>query len=146
MSENNLQKNNKNKLVGGCIVAVVGLLLSVAVAGLEGLLNVESTEKLYYVLCDTFCLPGLLILGIFGMIWIGSTGTLDIFSFGFKNLLYLFTPFKKRTSNYYEYKQEQAARRGELPMYILWVGLGFLAVGLIFLALFYSVYVPEITT
>ena len=146
MSKNNSQRNSKKNMVGGCIVVVVGLLLSAVIAGLEGLFKVESLEKLYYVLCDMFCLPGLLILGIFGMIWISSTGALDIFSFAFKNLLFLFSPSKKRTSKYYEYTQEQASKRGDLPMYILWVGLGFFMVGVVFLALFFSVYVPEITT
>ncbi len=92
-------------------------------------------------LSDGFFVSSVIFIGMGSLLWISNTGFFDIFSYGVKSLLVLFTPMKKAKEfpHYYEYKCERDARREGRPIThtVLIVGLISLALSLLFLALYY---------
>ena len=60
--------------------------------------------------------------------------------YGFKSLLWLFTPIQKSRDEggFYEYKVRQREKRKGVPFHILWIGLALLAISLIFFGLYYA--------
>ena len=50
----------------------------------------------------------------------------------------MFIPFKGgERKSFYDYKEERAEKRGGVPYFILFVGLFYLAISMILLALYY---------
>lgn len=86
---------------------------------------------------DGFFVTGMLFTGFGALMWISTTGVLDIITYGFKSLLYLFTPYQKSKDEggFYEYKLEKREKRKAVPFEYLWIGIGLLVVSFI-LALF----------
>ena len=95
----------------------------------------------YINLSDAFFVPGIIVF-LFGvLVWISTTGFFDSISYivaiGARALL----PFMRRDSNekYYEYKMAKEEKRIKGYSFILISGAIYLAVGVIFTALYYSV-------
>ncbi len=125
-----------NKLVKYLTPTSIGVALSLAIMYIRGLF--EQTE-LYYIfmyLSDGFFVTGILYVG-FGLLLIAANeGVLDIISYGFKSLLYLFTPIRKDPAQggYYEYKIRQKEKRKGVPYHILVIGGAFLVPAIAFWA------------
>lgn len=86
---------------------------------------------------DGFCVAGMMFTGFGALMWISTTGVLDIIGYGFKSLLYLFTPMQKDRDEggFYEYKLQKKEKRKGVPFEYLWLGIGMVVVSFI-LALF----------
>lgn len=126
----------KNRALPYLIAAGAGLIVAALVALRQGYFDAESKAKAYSALCDAFFVPGALMVcfGLFSFIAYG--GFFDIFTYGFKSLKRLFTPFgKKDRQRYYEYRIAKTENR-EKPSYAaLKVGLVFIALAVVFLIL-----------
>ena len=97
----------------------------------------ETTAELIKDLCDSFSVSGLMLIFMGLLIFVGNDGFFSILSYGFKMI---FQAVKKdpRMERFHEYKR----RRVENPspyVHLLIVGAIYLAIGLIFLAIFYVV-------
>ena len=84
--------------------------------------------------------PAVLLCGVGILAWTATTGFFDIFSYGFKSLLVLFSPMKHPDDHmhYADYKAMKELKRGKTIRFILYVGLVFLGVAGLFLAVYYS--------
>jgi hypothetical protein len=82
---------------------------------------------------DGFCVAGMMFTGFGALMWISTTGVLDIIGYGFKSLLYLFTPMQKDRDEggFYEYKLQKKEKRKGVPFEYLWLGVGMVIVSLI---------------
>jgi len=95
----------------------------------------------FKALSDSFFVPAIVMIGVGLLVKVASTGFFDMLTYGFKNVIRLFTPFNKSVGNggYYEYKVEMESKRSERIS--AWspivVGLCDLALSLVFLALYY---------
>lgn len=80
-----------------------------------------------YCWSNALFIPGVMWLGVGGLMWIATTGFFDIFSYAFSSLLVLFTPLKnpKDHKRFYEYKLDKEERRKGKPVSwsVLIVGL-----------------------
>ncbi len=114
-----------------------GILISALVAWRQGAFNADSAQAVYRALCDAFFVPGALLCGLGALVFVANGGIFDIFSYGFKSLRLLFTPFgKDRQQHYFEYKQMKAEKRQKPKYYVLKVGLVFLLLAALCLVLF----------
>ncbi len=88
------------------------------------------------ILCDAFFVAGIL-LALFGvLLWIASTGFFDSIAYIGRTAAHLLLPFLHgERKSFYEYKLEKQEKRKETLSFVIYVGLGFLAVALVFLAL-----------
>ena len=119
---------------------VAGIVVSIAIAywrdGFGGL----GAAKTCMAFSDGFFIASVLYIGFGLLLWVSSTGVLDIMGYGFKSLLWLFTPIQKSRDEggFYEYKVRQREKRKGVPFHILWIGLALLAISLIFFGLYYA--------
>ncbi len=86
-----------------------------------------------HALSDGFCVAGIMFTGVGLIMWISTTGVLDIIGYGFKSVLYLFTPMQKDKDEggFYEYKLQKKEKRKGVPFEYLWLGVGMVIVSLI---------------
>lgn len=84
-------------------------------------------------LSDGFCVAGVMFTSFGALMWISTTGVLDIIGYGFKSVLYLFTPMQKDKDEggFYEYKLQKQAKRRGVPFEYLWLGVIMVIVSLI---------------
>ncbi len=125
------------KLIKYATAALIALAVGVAVFFSRPLENYNDTNEVIKYLADAFFVPAMLYIGFGLLMFAVNEGTLDILGYGFKSLLYLFTPIKKKEAGgYYEYRMKKKEERKPTPYYIIFVGLAFLAVSIVFTLLY----------
>lgn len=93
------------------------------------------------VLCDAFTIPGIVLLGVWCLVWIGSQGGLDGVSFIVKYAARKLIPGNRgKQERYADYVQRKRANRAGGYGFLFVVGAIFLAAALVFMALFYGYY------
>ncbi len=131
-----MDENKKKKLIK--VLVALGTALVAAIAVFVWRLNNPPSDlgsmPVMQALSDGFFVVGLLLLGFGILMWVSTTGVLDIITYGFKSLIYLFTPFQKErgTGGFYEYKLEKKEKRKAVPFEYLWIGAGMLILSFIF--------------
>ena len=133
---------DKKKLISLAVQLLIASGIAVAVALGQGFaLDGQMFLNCRY-LSDGFFVSTVIFLGFGLLLWVSATGFFDIFSYGFKSLLVLFSPLKKASEHqkYYEYKCEKEAKREgkSITSTVLWAGLICLALSLITLFLYYQ--------
>ena len=117
----------------------VAVALIMALCGMQAWNITAQTEslKIIKILSDSFFLPGVLLVGasLFG--WVASKGTFDMFAYTGHNFINMF----KRESylkhqSFYDYKTQRDERRKPFNIPRTLVGLGFLALGIIFTVIY----------
>ena len=134
-------KGLNKKLLKYLIPSVIGVLISFGIAYYRGLFSAASTAATVMAISDGFFVTAVLYV-VFGLLLvIAQSGFYDIFTYGFKSLKYLFTPIKRNRDEggFYEYKIRQKEKRKAVPFEVLYVGLVFLALALVFALLFEKV-------
>ena len=99
----------------------------------------DSTVEVMHILCDSFFVPGVVILG-FGLLVVASNGgTFDMLVYGTKKFFNLFrkNPTKQLEETFYDYRMAKSENKGEFAHLIV-VGLLFIAISIIFLLLWYE--------
>lgn len=122
------------------VAIAAGALMGVAFAYLLGAGTAETQSLVMRCFSDGFFIASILMIGFGGLMWVSTTGFFDIFSYGAKSLLVLFSSLRhpKNHPKYYDYKTEKEARRGKAKPYLFVAGLFCLAVSGIALALYYN--------
>lgn len=91
------------------------------------------------VLCDGFTIPGVVFLCVGGLVWASTQGALDGISFALKvGLKSLIPGTKKEHIRYYDYVQKKRENRPQGYGFLLIVGVAFMAVALLFMAIYYQ--------
>ena len=135
--ENNSQV--KSNLIKYGISVVTALLISVFILWGRDFWNVTELVDKYHILSDAFFFPGILYI-LFGILLaLANEGSLDAIGFMLKRCFQLLNPFSKKE---FEKYSDYVAKRKKVTGYsfLFFVGLAFLAVGIAFTVLFYSVY------
>lgn len=122
------------------ITAAVGLVISALTAWRQGFAWTLPFAQNARYLSDGCFVAAILLVGVGALTWISCTGFFDIFSYAVKSLLVLFTSLRKPKDQigFYEYKLLKEEKRGAAPRFILYVGLLFTGLSVLFLALYYG--------
>lgn len=96
----------------------------------------------YRYLCDAFTVPGLLLILLGGMIWASNLGALHGLLYALRWAMFSLIPGKrwKRDETYGEYVERQNEKRVTGYSFLFYSGLVTMAIALVFMALFYSLY------
>lgn len=134
-------KDKTKKWLARAPVMVVSLAVSGLIAAYRGFrFGLPAYLNARY-LSDGLFVGGFL-LACFGALILVSTSTdfFDIFRYGFKSLLVLFTALKnpKDHPNYHEYKQQRAESRKKGNAFLLFAGLCLIGASVLCLLLYYS--------
>ena len=115
------------------VLVVVGAAMIFFVWRLNNYPSDMEFMPVMQALSDGFFIIGLICTGFGILMWISTTGVLDIISYGFKSVLYLFTPLTKDRDEggFYEYKLKKKEKRKAVPFEYLWLGIGALVLSFI---------------
>lgn len=127
------------------IQIAVGLAFSMFIMNSRGAFEAGTAADCIMAISDGFSVTGILFAGIGMLVWISSlTGFFDPLGYAAKRGLhiiipaYILDPGKK----FYDYKMEKAQKReqgGKSERSLLFVGLGFLAIGVLFVLIWYGI-------
>lgn len=119
------------------VLITVGLGLAFALLFLwgRGTLAGVPRDLALRDLSDAFMIPGTVMLCLGALLFVAGNGVFDMLNYGVAKVLLLIRSEKHRAEHpktYYDYQQEKAARRPRGYAYLLWTGLGFLLIALVF--------------
>ena len=133
---------NKKTFISVLVQLGIALAIALFTAVKQGFALAGEAYLNFRYFSDGCFVSAVLFAGMGCLFWVSTTGFFDIFSYGFKSLLVLFSPLKriKEHPHYYEYKCEKDAKREGKPLThtTLFVGIGMVALSLICLALYYN--------
>lgn len=121
------------------IALAAGAALALVIALLRGMGGSHTLRQNAGILSDGFFVSGIMLSGVGGLMAIsGKTDFFDMFSYGFKSLLVMFTPFKKPENHprFYEYKMQRREKRKEPRMFLLYAGLTLIAAAVVCLIVY----------
>lgn len=134
----------RKKSVKYLVAIVCGLAVAAICAFGWGINEVGSVSECYRILADSFTIPGVMMSSASVLIWISSKGGYDVITYGFSYVKNTFNPNAKLNESFYDYKIRREEKRLKGCFYLLWVGLGFIAVAVVFTVLFNSTYTPPV--
>lgn len=136
-----MKEKNKGLIIKYLIPFVIGLVAAFGTMWARGIFNLSAPNEIISLISDGFFIVGMLFTAFGLLLWISTTGVLDIISYGFKSLIVLFTLSKKKPGGggFYEYKVKQKEKRRPVPFETLWVGLIFIAISFILVLMYYNV-------
>ena len=121
---------------------LVGLLIAFVIIWQRGLFAAESVADKVLIICDGFTVVAFIYLCLGALLWISSTGTMDIFSYALKRGVNALLPGRvfDDLGGYYEYKMsKQEKRKGFKEHSTLVIGFLFLVVSIVLTMVWYSV-------
>lgn len=124
------------------ITAAFGAVLAFIVLLIKDVFHLSQTVDVMKALCDGFFVSGVLIACFGGLVFASNGGVFDMITYGVKNLFWLFkkNPADRKYKDFYEYREAMKEKKRSYG-YMVIVGLAYIAVSLIFLALYYK-YLP----
>lgn len=122
------------------ITSAIGLAITSLIVLSKGIFNQDDSTAVFHILCDAFFVPGV-CLTCFGLLVFSSNeGTFDMIIYGTQKFFGLFKKDLKneKYKTFYEYKEAQHDKKASFA-YLIFVGLAFIAVSMIFLILYYNI-------
>lgn len=122
----------------------IALVLGLGVAALY--IFSRRTEDMdlvqwYRVLCDGFTIPGLMMILVGLLFWLGNLGAFYAFGYLFRYVIKAFAPGAIKIGRYLDYVEEQREKQLKGFGFLFVAGGILMTVAIVFLALFYGVYV-----
>ena len=138
-----MENKKTEKLISFLTSTVIGLGISFAITYWRGVFESDGASQILNAISDGAFVTGILYTGFGLLLLISHEGILDIFGFGFKSLVYLFTPRKidKKATDYYEYRMKKKEERAgkKVNINILPIGVGFILLSIITVILAYPI-------
>ena len=121
------------------ISIIVGLFLTGFVVFSKDAFHQESTKDTIQVLVDGFFVSGALLTLYGGLVFTSNEGAFDMLKFGIIKFFDLFKTdlSKAKYNTFYDYRVERMEKKQPIA-YLLLVGLGFLAISMILLIIYYN--------
>lgn len=132
-------KNRRAILLKLGVSTLLSLLLTLAVLTTHGFWQTELPVERYRLLCDGFSVPGVLLVCAGALIFISNYGIFNGISYAARYVARMFVPWSGRRDESYGDYVSRRAEKGNITGYgfLFLVGGVFLAVSLVFLALFF---------
>lgn len=130
--------NDKNKIWNYGTYFAVAMILFVTAASLWDLFSQTELLQIIRILADAFFMPGVILVGIALIGWIGSKGTFDIFGYSVRSVFSLFKKesYYKKQETFFDYRREKDEKRKPFNLPMMVVGLAFLTLGLLLTVIF----------
>ena len=109
---------------------------------LQGFWDATTLDQKYKILADAFTIPGVLLIMFGALIWVSSEGFFDGLTYAFTQFGSMLIPFfkgGKKHMTYYDYKMKMKDKRAHGYSFMFFVGIVFVAISAVFIALYYSI-------
>ena len=128
-------------LVKYAIAIAIGAGMAFAVLGLRGWSTAATETERIRCLADVFTVPGVTLSLVAVLVWLGNEGSFLGITYLGSRIVRALVPMGKTFERHETYRDYVARKRekGGVKGYafLLWVGLAFLAVAVVFTVLFY---------
>ncbi len=128
----------KPTLLKYLIAILIGAGISLAVMGARGIFAEERAVQVMAILSDAFFVSGIILTCVGLIIFAGNGGVFDMLAF---SMVLFFSLFRKnlerKYKDFYEYREAKKGTKRSLA-FLLIVGLCFIALAGVFLALYYT--------
>ena len=122
------------------ITFIIGALIAVAVFSAKELWVQSEKKEIIKIVCDGFTVPAILLLCFGGLCYCSSKGAFYGISYIFHILFsthnWSSTKFSDRKRSYADYVIEKRGKVGPLPTYLIYVGLFYLLISIVFMIIF----------
>ena len=131
---------NRGNLRRYAITAALGAVLVFVIVSVRGIFSENSVREVMRLLSDASFAVGVILSGVGLLFFVSNDGLFDMLSF---SMMLLFSKFKRDVSDrkykdFYEYREAKKGRKRSF-VYLLLVGLGYIALAAIFLFIYYKV-------
>ena len=127
----------KSKIIKYGVVSAIGLLMGYFVLNNYGFFESDDVLYRYRVLCDAFTIPGVIFIMCGALVWISQQGMFDTLSYAGKMIKDQFSREHEHIK-YGDYVVEKREKRNHGGFgFLVITGLAFVAISLVFFALFY---------
>ena len=135
---NKRRKTTLTKYLSASVVSGAMVWFYVSVRDIELLPRVDQ----YRILCDAFTVPGLVLILVGVLIWIAGTGTLDGLTYVLNGLKRMLIPGAglEKGERFGDYVERKRQKRASGYGFLFVVGGVCMAIALVFMVLFYSIY------
>ena len=132
-------KNRRATFLKLGVSTLISLLVALAVLATHGFWQAEDPAERCRLLCDAFFVPGALLVSAGALIFVSNLGIFNGISYAARYVARMFVPWSGRRDESYGDYVSRRAEKGNITGYgfLFLVGGVFLAVSLVFLALFY---------
>lgn len=121
---------------------LINLAVGLALGILTFVLNSQESDILIRRLCDSFFVPGVVLLGYGGLVYCRNQGTFDVLTYGVTNAFHTHVPGASignaREESFTDYQDRKNAKRRS-PRGSLLAGLTFFVPAVITLVLYYVI-------
>ncbi|MBQ7378237.1 MAG: DUF3899 domain-containing protein [Clostridia bacterium] len=133
-----VKQENKSLLVKYLICFGVAALITVMVFAIKGFFT-DSWANNLQVLSDGFCVSGALMIMFAGLMFISGEGGFIGIGFVIRNVVLTFVPMGRAKHELYkDYRERKLSEiKKSTDHCVLFVGLAFLAIGIIFTVIWY---------
>lgn len=116
---------------------IVGVAITLLILNAKDVWHAQTTQIAMQILSDGFFVPGILLAGFGLIIFASAGGVFDMLGFSLYMLVNLFRRDinKRKYKDFYEYEQSKKDRKFNMG-FMLWIGLAFILIALIFLILY----------
>lgn len=124
----------------GFALVMVWLYLWLRLDSLADFAALDRVEQ-YLLICDAFTIPGMLLLMFGCLLWLSNQGALDGVAYVTSYAIKMLIPgrMRKEQERFYDYVERKRGNRVKGYGFLFIVGAVFMAVALIFMALYNSV-------
>ena len=123
------------------ITIAIGIAIVLLICWIQGLFTTTpgamDAATAYHILCDAFCVSGVLLAGAGMLVFSNNEGGFDAIVFGVKSFAGLFKKNRKTKQTDYDYRMSRAEHKVPF-LFMVITGLFFLAIAAVMLALHMS--------
>ena len=124
------------------IASLISLGMALALLLERGTFSKTEAAQLWQDLSDAFFVPGVMLTGIGGLVFVAGNGIFDMLNFGVRKVLLLLRSEKHRAAfprTYYDYLQTKADRSNKGQGFLIVVGGIMLALSGLFVLMHLSI-------
>ncbi|MBR5712003.1 MAG: DUF3899 domain-containing protein [Lachnospiraceae bacterium] len=132
-----MNTSRRAKLIPYAVTTVIAALMAFGVYLTRGVTDASTDADRYRALCDSFTVPGVLLLAFGALLWVAGEGALVGVTWLVKNAILMLIPGKALDRvSYAEYLAEHQAKKKGPHVCIFVVGAVFVLIAVVFLMLY----------
>ena len=136
-----MNRSTKIQLTKYLVTVGVGALMAYFYVAMRDFAG-SSTMERYRMLCDAFTIPGIILLAVGALVALSNEGVFYGLTYALTYFVRTLFPFggRREQEKYYDYVERKRENRTTGYGFLFIVGAAFMAIALVFLILFYSLY------
>ena len=106
---------------------------------LKGIATAESHSEALKIITDAFTVPGIVLMMIAALVWVSRDGFFDGIGYAASRVGNMFLPLVGAVNtheSYVDYKERKSKNRAEDFLFLLFVGIGFFLIAMVFYAIY----------